>query len=261
MDSNRPDDPMALRSHEGRFDGGKALIVLGGQSGRDWERLRDEIRPDVILGPNGVNSEISGLDYWMCTENLSHSNKLASGGDESSARVMRAFHHESGAKTKLVSHRSWHLLSSTDRCLKIRRWHYNDDPETCSLRSYGEGYLSGWILRQPGIGVPVRVGTVGLHLLHHASLLGCREVHTIGFDLKFPSTSSHHWYSYPTYRVDRYRTSDMFCEYRGVKTQWFWVETALFLKSIENLFDRDHILWRDHSAGLLQVEGLRCASY
>ena len=48
MNPKRPDDTLAIELHKDRFYGGTALIVLGGPSGKDWERLRDEIKPDVV---------------------------------------------------------------------------------------------------------------------------------------------------------------------------------------------------------------------
>ena len=50
---NRPDNPTAVAMHEGRYFGGRALVVLGGPSGKSWESVRDKIKPDVILTANG----------------------------------------------------------------------------------------------------------------------------------------------------------------------------------------------------------------
>jgi len=105
----------------------------------------------------------------------------------------------------------------------------------------------------------VNVGTVGLQLIHHAGILGCTHVHTIGYDLLFQESEHHHWYEYPTYKTGRHRNQEMFTQYKGVSTLWSWVETAQYLKSIEPMFAKYGIFWKDHSKGLLQIEGLECA--
>lgn len=261
----RPDDPHGVMLHANAYYGGKALIVLGGPSGEKWERVRDDVRPDVILGANGVNAKISNLDYWMCAENMTRSSKLADQGDQRSQDLMDMFYRDTGKAVRLVSHRSWQLLRDTAGCVRIRRRGYElgEFPLDFTLREYGEGYLWGWMMKKTDAlhkSIRTHVGTVGVHLLHHAAILGCIEVHTIGFDLKFPGTSSlHHWYKHPPYMPDRFRTSKMFTEYKGVKTQWDWIEAAQFLKSVEPIFERDGLRWKDHSNGLLSLEGLKCA--
>jgi len=258
---NRPDDPQGVMQHADKYTGGKALIVLGGYSARDWERVRDEIRPDVILGANGVNSMITDLDYWMCAENMTRAHNLAAKGDERNRQFFEILNRK-GARVRLVSHRSWWLLEDKSDAVCIRRKGYDlhEIPENFSIREYGEGYWSGWLLKQTEAGVPVRVGTVGLHLLHHAGILGCAEAHTIGFDLMFRKEEGHHWYPYPTYQPDRFRNETMFTRWEDIPTQHYWIETAQYLQAVEWMFERDGMRWVDHSNGLLRAMGLQCAA-
>jgi hypothetical protein len=247
--------------HAGRYPGKRALIVLGGPSGSAVESLRQSIRFDVILGGNGVNQMVHDLDYWMCAENMTRSARLARQGEPRSVEFMKMFYRSTGDAVRLISHRSWHLLKDTTGCIRIRRKGYEgveQMPAGFSFREYGEGYLSGPLLKHKTAGVPVRAGTVGLHLLHHAGILGCSEVHTIGYDLAFKREDAHHWYKYPAYQPDRFRNESMFVDYQDLKTQWIWVETAEFLKELEPLFELDGITWIDHSNGLLSSMGLRC---
>lgn len=251
----RPDDPEAVMEHAGRFHEGTALIVLGGYSAAGWEALRDEIKPDVILGGNGVNSLVHGLDFWLCAENLT---PWATKEDPRSITIMQMFHREAGAKVKLISHRSWDLLKEKTRCIRIQRDKRHGSglgttPEDFSFRNYGGGFLNGWLFRHKEAGAEVHVGTIGTHLLHLAGILGCAQVHTIGFDLMFREKEKHHAYTYPIYNPDRYRTEKMFVQYEGLDTQLVWIETAQFLKAIQPLFIRDGLSWFDHSNGLLQV--------
>ena len=256
----RSDDPEAVMKHKDKYKGGKALIVLGGYSAKNWEDIYAKVQPDVLIGANGANV-INDLDYWIIAENMTRSDSLAKKDDKDSVALMNMFHQESGAKTKLVSHRSWKLLKDTTNCIRIRRQGYELDeiPKNFTFREYGMGYLGGWLLKEKEAGAAVHVGTVGLQCLHHAGILGCSEVHTIGYDLMFRDHEYHHWYSHPVYKIDRFRTPKAFTMYRGVPTLQAWTESAQFLKAIEWMFKRDGIRWIDHSDGLLKLEGLNCA--
>ena len=250
----RPDDPEKLMRHAGEYAGGTALIVLGGYSAAGWEALRDEIKPDVILGGNGVNALVHGLDYWACAENMT---PWATKEDPRSISLMQMLYRDTGAKVKLISHRSWHLLKETTNCIRIMRDKNHGNglgatPDYFSFRYYGGGFLNGWLFKHRDAGAEVHTGTIGTHLLHLAGILGCAQVHTIGFDLCFKEKQAHHAYPYPIYSPDRYRTEKMFVNYEGLDTQLVWIETASFLKEILPYFERDGLQWRDHSEGLLQ---------
>lgn len=257
----RTDDPASVMQHANRFKDKRALIVLGGYSASNWAELYAELKPDVILGGNGVNFLIDGLDYWMCAENMNRAHNRAS-IDEADAGRVKMFHHEAGAKVKMISHHSWNLLKDNKNCVKIRRQGYelNEIEEYFNFRDYGLGFLAGWLLKNKEAGAGVHVGTVGAQLLHLAGILGCAEVHTIGYDLMFKEEDRHHAYAYPLYQTDKFRTDSFRTEYKGSKTQWAWVESAQWLKAIEYLFRRDGLKWYDHSDGLLKVEGLECAA-
>lgn len=265
---SRPDDPIAIMKHKDRFYGGKALIVLGGDSGKNWRKLRADLKADVVLGANGTCLEIKDLDYHLIAENMTRAAKLAARGDERQQGFMRIITEPHHAEFRLLSHRSWnlrHLMNESGNCISIRRWQWSGAtlPDTFSFREYGEGFLTGWISRRPDTwraSVKVRVGTVAVQLLHLAGILGCFEVHTVGFDLCSKRVEADHWYAdYPRYQADRFRSERMFVTYKGLRTQQFWIETATFLKSIEPFFERDNLEWHDHSDGLLKVMGLKCA--
>jgi hypothetical protein len=259
----RPDQPDKVMELAGKYPHGVALIVLGGPSAAGWEELRDRIQPDVILGANGVNSMIQGLDVWICSENMNYTSRLAASGDARGIEYMEMFHREAGAKIKLISHRSWNLLKDTSNCISIRRIGYEADqvPADFSYRVYGDGFMSGWIydnfrymrLRQ-------RVGNAGCQLLHMASILGCTEIFTIGFDMLFRAADHHHAYDYPIYKVDRFRNPANFVKYKGQDTQEIWIACARFLATMEPYLERAGIRWVDHSDGLLKLMGLRCAN-
>lgn len=256
----RPDDPETMQQQEGKYDGGVALVVLGGYSGREWETLYEDISPDVILIANGVNAKIQNADYWLCSENMTRSHKLAKAGDLRSRSLMEMFYRDAGAGVKLISHRSWELLQDKTDCIRICRDKNHgggpgETPDYFSFRHYGGGFLNGWLLKH-AYGARVHVGTVGVQLLHMTGILGCARVHTIGFDLCFKNPTEHHWYQYPPYQVDVFRKPEMFTEFEGLRTQWTWVETAQFLQAIRPLFERDKLAWVDHSEGLLQKMGI-----
>jgi len=252
--TTRLDDPAGVMAHAAKYLGGVALIVLGGYSGKDWQALRDRINPDVILGGNGVNQSIPNLDYWVCAENMTISHHMAQKGDKRAIEFMRMFNHPSGAKVRLVNHKSWNYLTDTRNCIKIDRKGFDRSgiPASFSFRAYGDGLLNGWVFeRRDAIKVPTSVGTVATQLLHVAGILGVSEIHTIGIDLIQRGSDSHHWYRYPAYQPDKFRTPGMFVEYRGFQTQLIWIETAEFLSTLPPVLERDGIEWVDHSDGLL----------
>ncbi len=255
----RYDEPEKVMQHAGKYDGGKAMIVLGGYSMCGWEWLKEEVKPDVTIIANGVNSVIQGADYWICSENMTRAHGKS---DDDNKRFVEMFHRDARAKWRMVSHRSIKLLENRENCISIRRQGYELDEigRWFSFRDYGLGFLAGWLLQHKEAGAGVHVGTVGAQCLHLAGILGCAEVHTIGYDLMFRDNEHHHGYDYPTYKVDRFRTNKFRVQYKGADTQWAWIESAQWLKAIEWIFERDGLKWIDHSDGLLKIEGLRCAN-
>lgn len=253
---HRPDDPVEVMKHAGRYKGGIALAVLGGPSGKEWERLRQEIHPDVILGANGVNSVIRNLPYWMCPENMQYAHRHRA-DDPYWQEIMDMFHRDTGAKVRMINFKNWRLMENTSNCIRIKRKGYPEGewPESFSLRDYGEGFMSGWTWSQPDKHIPQQVGTTGAQMLHLAGILGCREVHTIGFEL----TGTEHFYRYPQYHPDHFRRHANFVEYKGVSTQAVWLEGARFLQYMLPYFDRDGLQWFDHSGGLFKLMGMKCA--
>lgn len=258
MNPMRPDEPEKVEKFEGAIYGGKALIVLGGPSAAGWEKLRAEIKPDVLIGVNGVNNVVENLDFYLLTENMNRTALLASRGDQRSLDFIKMLN-VNNAKVRMISHRSINLVEDTSNVVSVRREGYETVPGDFTFRKYGLGFISGPVMKREGAWtsprVRIRVGTVALQALHLAGILGCFEVHTIGYDLMFRE-KRHHWFAYPKYQADRFRTEQMFVDYKGIKTQFFWIETGQFLKTLEPVFARDKIVWRDHSDGLLKIEGL-----
>lgn len=259
-EARRFDNPFGVMKHANKYEGGVALIVLGGTSGANWEKLRDEVHPDVILGANGTCFKIDDLDYWVLAENMSYARTMARRGSEREQQFMRLLTHEHHAKWRMISHRTWHLLEDTTNCVSIRRLGI-DARSSFSFREYGEGLLHGPMLKVTSAlrrGVRFRVGSVGTQVLHLAGILGVKEIHTIGFDLCFKDDKHHHWYDYPTYQPDRFRTDLMFKTYNGVRTQEDWIEGMMFLSTLEKPMQDVGITWRDHSDGLLKAGGVFC---
>jgi len=265
----RLDEPQKMKAFEGRYYGGTALLVLGGSSGSNWEAVRDEVNPDIILGANGTCFEIDNLDFHLVVENLGRAFKRANEGDKRYKRIIEIISPNNTARVKLISFLNWknkNIVDSRVKCIKIKRMgelgdRYDEQIKTFSFREYGEGFLAGPMFDHPGAlsneRIKFRVGTVATQLLHLAGILGVSEVHSIGWDF----CSYDHWYKYPTYQPDKFRSREMFTEYEGVPTQWDWIKGAEWLKStVEPLMKRDGVKWVDHSDGLLNVMGLECAN-
>ncbi len=244
-------EPHAVEHHAGAFEGGRALLVLGGSSAKDWARLRDRISPDVIMGANGANEKIPDLDYWLCAENMSYPNIRALAGEQRYVEIMRMFQ-RIGPKVRFVNRKSYDLLNNQNGVHRIQRRavEVEDLPEF-SFREYGDGLIKGPLMEREGLRKIIRVGTVALQLMHLAGILGVSEIHTIGYDLCFKG-KRHHWYNYPTYEADHFFGNERFTIWKGLSTQWVWVDSAIFAKKLIPVFEKDGIKWQDYSEGLLQ---------
>jgi hypothetical protein len=251
---------MNIEDLTGSHAGQKALIVLGGPSAKKWKDLQDMINPNIILGANGVNAMIPNLDYWMCIENMRRTFRLAAKGDSRARQFANMFQH-TGARTRIVHRKSYHLLKNTDNAIpatKAPSFDLDQIPTEFSFRNYGNGYIGGAIMKDMGSlmnNLKLAVGTVGLQLLHHSGILGVSEVHTIGFDLCFKDGSGHHAYEYPQYEANNYFSPLNFKEHMGLKTMSFWIESAQYLLGIIPLMEQVGLKWIDHSDGLLQRMG------
>lgn len=239
---------------EGTLPGATALIVLGGASAAKWEALRDEVKPDVLIGVNGVNGVIPNLDFWLCTENMR--NVFAHPNTERN-KALAEMYQRTGARIRMVNFKSADYIVDQTNLIRIKRFGV-DDPEhpgDFSFRNYGGGLITGSIYDDKSkASKTLRVGTVGLQSLHLAGILGCAEVHTIGFDLCF--RGEHHFYAYPSYESDEVWNVSAFTTYKGLDTLYWWIETAKYMKKIAPLLRRDGIRWIDHSDGLLKIEGI-----
>lgn len=255
----RKDDYFGVMKFAHRFQGGRALAVLGGPSGKRWRELEEELKPDIVIGANGVNAMIRELPFWVCTENIAYAYRHHRASKYWSD-VMEMFWRDSGAKVKLINFKSWNALRSAENCVKVRRYGFEEGkvPQWFSFREYGMGLLSGWNFWDSSKHIPQQVGTTGTQLIHFAGILGCSEVHTVGFDLVFRDGESHHWYPYPDYRVDHFRKPANFVEYGKFKTQAVWVEGARFLGQMIPYMERDGLEWSDHSEGLFRAMQLSC---
>lgn len=278
---DRRDEPHVAMSHAGAFDGGRALIVLGGPSGASWKIVRDSVKPDVLITVNGVASKIPDADYWICSENMNwafaQSTRDGTKLQDRAMALMKMFRGGS-ARVRLVNRLSHHLLSDSRDTIKIKRSHIDSrmlphfdfgsyDQTELYKRfgkngegSYWQGLMNGPRMQRPEIIKDIRLGTVALQALHWAGILGCSRVDTTGMDFCFP-TDKHHWYTYPSYVADgRFWLHDPIAYYKGIKTHWFWVDSAEFLLEVEPIMEQQGLIWRDHSSGLLKAMGLKCAS-
>ena len=260
---NRPDDYNIMETISGKYAESKALIILGGSSAINWRDIKDRIHPDLLIGVNGVNGVIQDLDFWLCTENMNRSNKIATTQENDRYTRLMEMYQRTGAKVRMVNWKSYDLINDKINLLRIKRDGVDDPayPGDFSIRKYGNGLMSGNIYSDTNkVSVTLRTGTVGLQALHLAGLLGCAEVHTIGFDLCFKD-QEHHWYVYPSYAADEFWTENAFVNYKGLNTIHWWIETVRYLKRLEPLLQNEGLKWIDHSDGLLTAEGLRCTRH
>jgi hypothetical protein len=263
------DNPKGVERFKDAYHGGQALVVLGGESARTWESLRDDLDPDVIIGVNGVCFEIDDLDFHLVVENMHMAAGRAKRGEDRYRQMMKILSPSHHARVRMYSFLNWNPPVLIDdrikNVVKIKRMgelgdDYKSQMERFNFREYGDGFLAGPLFDHPGAlssnRIKFRVGTVGTQAIHLAGVLGCAEVHTIGMDF----CNLNHWYKYPKYQPDRFRTGAMFTEFAGLQTQHDWLQGARWLGTLEPLFERDGLQWVDHSHGLFDAMDLFCAS-
>lgn len=261
---SRQDDHLTMAKHEGRYAAGKALVVLGGPSAAGWDQLYSKLLPDVLIGVNGVNQMIPWLDYWLCAENMRYPFEMSQKGVERWVKIMKMYY-LTGASYRLVNYKSADIVPPGKDLIRIQRSLEADpyvpevDLAQFTFRKYGGGLLNGPRMERPEIVKDLRCGTVGLQAIHLAGLLGCSEIHTIGYDMCYPEGEAHHWYKYPPYVGTKFYGKNMFTEHKGLNTMWFWIDTVNYLKKIEPVLEKDGIIWKDHSSGLIQLEGLKAS--
>jgi len=253
--SDRLDDPVGVMAHAGRYAGGTALIVLGGPSAKYWQDIYDALRPDVLLGVNGVNSIIPMLDYWLCIENMLRTARRAN--HDLRAKEFMEMLQRTGANVRLVNRKNMPLMRNRNDVIAVQRrgpFEADQVPADFSFREYGPGLIKGALMKdRKAIGnLKLPVGTVGLQAIHMAGILGCAHVHTIGFDLCFKE-GNHHAFKYPQYEPNNYFLPANFTNYEGLVTMRFWVESAEYLLAIKPMMDKVGLEWTDHSDGLLAL--------
>lgn len=226
---------MDILDHKDKYKDGRALIILGGPSAKNWEIVKTLVNPDVVLGANGVKAMVPDLDYWMCIENMNRTARSARKGSPRAKEFMQMFQSETKA-VRIVNRKSLELLPNKENVLVVQRrgvFGLENIPDNFSFREYGEGYIKGPLMDNTTGAIPsdleLPVGTVGLQLLHHAGILGVKEVYTIGFDLRFYEGKDHHAFKYPAYEANNYFSPGNFITFHGIPTMQFWVEGARFL--------------------------------
>ena len=67
------DERRQVRELFGRETGRVGLVVCGGMSGGRWRWIRRELGEGAypcVVGMNGVNQVVRGLDYWVGLESI-----------------------------------------------------------------------------------------------------------------------------------------------------------------------------------------------
>lgn len=245
------------------------LLIGGGISGRRWKRLRRKIKPDYIIGINGVIGVIPDvLDVWVCCDNRAHKmpwfNTPTSALRFISAKIVRHAINPRRA-IPIIQNIDWFNLDNADiRLIEKPHGQYDIEPlntgalsirvprNTNTFSVKHSGLTAGLIITKRGNAgklKPRSVGTTMLQALHVCGILGCAQVHTIGFDLCVRNKT--HWYESPS---EAWHDS-MYLNHYGCATTWLWLETAALWEALRPLWAMQHLDWFDHSDGLLQARG------
>ena len=267
-----------------RHSGAVALLIGGGPSGRHWETVHNLIRPDIIIGVNGVVTVLGArLDYHVVMEKHAY---LVPWFKDERAKHRLIFRWMFARKQARYTD-SVYLV---DRLLGPPTYgiHIGEIPGTSGLE-YGflhnhdeytdvrnpiqdVGLMCGLVCTAKGQPDGVRrwrdCGTSMFQALHVAGILGCTEVHTIGLDLFFPAGDTH-WYPDRNYDsksdisdltgTANWHTS-MYVNKYGVNTTWWWLESAAVWELMKPIWDKQDLKWVDHSGGLLQLRKTECTS-
>jgi len=248
--------------HVNRYDGGKALIVLGGQSGERWEAVAKRIKPDVVIGVNGVNAHVP-LDYWIIVEGGTCKN-LSTFQDMSPLyRLVHSFGFEDlRDKTNAIQ-----IMRVSDIDSKTQELEENllsgNTRIPFDIRKYGLGLLGGDLMKHTEAlqhdWQRHRCGTVAVQAIHWAGILGVSEIHTIGLDLCFKHgfDGEHHWYPDRQYTEEnKFWQKGMFFRYKRLATSWFWFESAEYILKLNRLvLEPAGIKFVDHSRGMIRKLG------
>jgi hypothetical protein len=204
-------------------------------------------QPDFIIGVNGVVCELGArLKYYLNLEAWDWRDGIPRGFNDA-----RPAH-------RLISWKRYKFLTDTSNVIKVRRggpvyltggrW---------SIREYRNGLATGPAIKaEQHVKVPTLVGTVAVQALHLAGILGVTMVHTIGLDLCWKN-GEHHWHPYPPITADnRYWYPSMLTKYKDLETMHWWIESAEYLATLKTKMKREHLIWQDHSSGLLQAMGV-----
>jgi hypothetical protein len=244
----RIDDYKAIQGLYGREKTrANALIVMGGPSVQDWEKLTTDIHADLLVGVNGVVLELGEhLDYCLNMEAWDGRDGEPPGFNDDRP------------KTRIMNWKRREQVTNPRNVIFARRGGpCFTQNKTWSIRSYPNGLATGPAMRESRhLKHPTPVGTIAMQALHLCGILGLREVHTIGLDLCFRG-DQHHWFNYPQIKHNnRYWHESMWTRAFGLDTLHWWVESAECLARMKSKMGAEGLTWIDHSNGLLQAMGV-----
>jgi hypothetical protein len=247
-----PHHPAELQALCGTQTGKKMLIILGGPSGARWSRIADTVKPDLVMGVNGVIRAMRGdLDYWLCMESWKRESPPVWFQD--ACRGLR-----------IVSWKRYKYLENTQNALSARRGgpFFNTGIEAWNPRIYGGGLYMHERFSRPELfdstwSTSV-LGTIAMQALHLSCMLGCSEIYTIGLDLHIPSENEHWYQELPISRSNEWWDERMFTQHGGLSTMWWWIDSATLLLEARKVLSANGCTWWDESDGLLSRMGMPC---
>jgi len=221
---------------QGRWPGQTALVVGGGPSGKDWRTLKRKLKPDILIGVNGVVQEAGQeLDFWVTME---------------CGSVLHApWVKDRRAKRRIYNFKIKEAIGDTaPEAYYVARVEAHPG---FLLKDYGLGLIMGHFDHA----LKEWPTSTSLQAFHLACVLGCRNVHTVGIELSVGPDQPHHWYRnqpighcVPGYEVP---AASRLREFHGVQTTEVWISLARWWRNkIRPMCDQEGIRWIEHSGGL-----------
>jgi hypothetical protein len=245
-----PHDLEAMTALEGMRRDSSCLIILGGPSGADWKSAIQKFKPDLVFGVNGVLRATSGnLDYWLCMETWDR-------------QTPPVWFQDACRGTRIVNNRRYPWLCNKVGALAARRGcpHECSGVDNWNPRIYGGSLYHKERFHRPELydanWNQIALGTIAIQALHLAAL-GASRVRTIGLDLCIRGENDHWYPDPPISRRNIWWDERMFTDHCGLRTMYWWIDSAALLMRVQGRFEKYGCHWTDHSEGLLSAMGMQ----
>lgn len=234
---------------ENKYPDSKVLIIGGGHSTKSILEYKKEIRKkfDIIIACNYSFQFFDDIiDFHIVTEKTSKT---------SSNTVYQALSSENFSE-KVIRIVNWKGLELYPKKYNLIKTNRSNFGFKCNIKKYksndGEGLLIGPVGKQN-----FSLGSVLLSSMHFSTILGAKEIYTIGADMCFKNNFDH-FYDDRAYRDSIAKKNNMhkiikvYVDNREYETTEFFKESAEYIDVVIPTLFKDIKIY-DFSDGLLKM--------